>query len=70
VISPRFTQRALSPRDVATLQRYFGAENVNDFSGSNEFTKDRLNYYDPAHFKVSVARKLLVLTYGEENGAR
>ena len=45
------------------LAAKYGAENVYDFSGINEFTKDYHNYYESGHYRPSLGNKLLERIY-------
>lgn len=59
VISPLYTQIKINPNDFNFLTDTFGKDNVADFSGINEFTKDIGNYYESSHYKVHVATEIL-----------
>lgn len=68
IISPGYDQKELHPHDRKILQSIFGKENVNDFSGINEFTQDYHNYYESGHYRPLLGNKLLKKIYG--NGGR
>ena len=59
VISPLYDQIPLNPADVRLLGRLFGSDNVFDYSGSNRFTGETRNYYEPSHFRPHVAQEIL-----------
>ena len=63
LISPDYDQKELHPYDRKILQSIFGKENVYDFSGINEFTKDYHNYYESGHYRPSLGNKLLERIY-------
>jgi hypothetical protein len=63
VISPLYTQIKINPTDLKFLTDTFGEENVSDFSGSNEFTRDITNYYESSHYKINVANEILHRVY-------
>lgn len=64
VVAPLYHQLRLHPADLAALVEIFGRERVFDFSGVNELTRDRHNYYEQNHFKPSVARTIMARVYG------
>jgi hypothetical protein len=51
--------------DLKKLTDIFGAENVYDFTGQNEFTSDIANYYDNYHYKPLCSSKILQKVYVE-----
>lgn len=63
IISPDYIQRELHADDRKILQNIFGKENVYDFSGINEFTKDYHNYYEAGHYRPLLGNKLLERIY-------
>jgi hypothetical protein len=63
VISPLYQQARLNPADLKILTDLFGVENVNDFSGANEFTNEVHNYYEPSHYRPSVGREIIKRIY-------
>lgn len=63
LISPDYDQKELHPDDRKILQSIFGKENVYDFSGINEFTKDYHNYYESGHYRPLLGNKLLERIY-------
>jgi len=63
IICPIYDQIAFNKNDVAILQNIFGNDNVFDFSGINEFTDEKSNYYDGTHFKKYVGKEVLDIVY-------
>lgn len=63
VVSPLYDQIKLNPHDKKKLDSIFGENNVFDFSGINEFTKDSLNYYEASHYRPHVAKRLYKIIY-------
>jgi len=63
VISPQWDKRPINTEDVLILTRIFGKENVFDFSGVNEFTTDFHNFYEPNHYRPTVAYKIMEMVY-------
>ena len=66
IISPDYNQKELHPNDRKILQNIFGRENVYDFSGINEFTKDYHNYYESGHYRPLLGNKLLERIYKDQ----
>ena len=63
VVSPLYDQVRLNPSDLAALEDIFGAERVHDYSGVNAITADRHNYYEPYHYRPTVARHIMQEIY-------
>jgi len=63
IISPNYDQKYIDRDDLARLQEIFGRENVYDYSGINDFTRDFHNYYEPSHFRPTVARGIMEEVY-------
>ena len=63
VISPLYSQKKLDSTDVQFLDSLFGKENVWDFSGINEFTKDVHHYYETSHYRPTLAARLMDSIY-------
>jgi len=66
VISPLYDQRKINHADLQNLQDVFGKDNVYDFSGSNEITKNIMNYKDPGHYRIPVGNFILEKIYAEK----
>lgn len=64
VIGPAYDQEKLDTTDMKFLQDLFGAENVFDFSGINEFTNDKYNYYENSHYLPSISARIMNIIYG------
>lgn len=63
VLGPTYDQHYFNQQDLATLIKYFGKENVYDFSGINEYTENIGNYYEIYHYKPSVANDIMNKIY-------
>lgn len=63
IISPLYEQIRLNPSDIMILNNIFGQENVFDFSGVNEFTNDKRNYYETSHYRPKVCNEIMSLVY-------
>ena len=63
IIAPLYDQRAFNLRDKALLEKYFGKNNVYDYSGKNELTNYLGNYYEGSHFKPVVGKKIMQEIY-------
>lgn len=63
IISPLYDQLKLHEQDLIYLKSVFGAENVFDFSGINEYTNNFKNYYGKSHYRPHIARELLEIVY-------
>lgn len=63
VVSPLYDQVRLNPSDLAALEDIFGTSRVHDYSGVNAITADRHNYYEPYHYRPTVARHIMQEIY-------
>lgn len=63
LINPLYDQLRLSSDDEKTLKKIFGQGNVSNFSGKNDLTNYKGNFYENSHFKPYVATKLLSSVY-------
>jgi hypothetical protein len=57
-----FEQMNWNPKDLNFLKNLFGS-NLYDYSGINEFTNNKLNYYESSHFRPVVGDKILNSIY-------
>ena len=63
VVSPLYDRRALAASDRAALEQIYGRAAVLDYSGPNDITRDRHNYYEESHYRIAVARRILDAAY-------
>jgi hypothetical protein len=63
IICPAYDQIAFNKEDLSKIQTIFGSQNVFDFSGINEFTEKKSNFYDELHFKKYVGNEMLDIAY-------
>ncbi len=63
VISPLYDQVQIAPADLAALKDVFGTGNVFDFSGINDITGDKYNYYENSHYLPRVAARIMDSVY-------
>lgn len=63
VLGPTYDQHYFNQQDLETLIKYFGKENIYDFSGINEYTENIANYYEIYHYKPSVANDIMNKIY-------
>ena len=66
VISPLYDQVKISPQDMQRLLAIFGQGNVFDFSGINEITNNKYNYYEASHYRPLVCRKIMDSVYSQQ----
>ena len=66
VITPAYcyTHLAINQEDLLKLQDVFGAEQVHDYTGENEWTRDYNNFADPNHFGRRVGFMMIEDIYG------
>lgn len=63
VLGPTYDQHYFNQQDLDILIKYFGKENIYDFSGINEYTENIANYYEIYHYKPSVANDIMNKIY-------
>jgi arsenate reductase-like glutaredoxin family protein len=63
MISPLYDQKYISPEDIVILDSIFGKENVYDFSGKNQYTRDIENYFESSHYRRRVALDIMSKMY-------
>lgn len=63
VIAPLYDQQQFSEKAKSELSNIFGKSNIYDFSGVNEFTDDKYNYYETSHFRPHVADSIMRRIY-------
>ncbi len=63
VVNPLYDMRPLAATDLAALREILGAENVFDFSGPNDLTRDIHHYYEASHYRPEVARTIMKRIY-------
>lgn len=63
VISPIFEQIPMEEKALKTLQDIFGAKNVYNFSGKNQYSQPISNFYETSHYRPNVAREIMKTIY-------
>jgi hypothetical protein len=63
VFGPNYDQQRLNKSDYDLICSIFKKEFVFDYTGVNEFTSNRGNYYESSHYRPIVGSQLLKLIY-------
>ncbi len=63
VISPLYNQIKANPKDIQKLYDIFDKKYVYDFSGKNEITSNKYNYYESSHYRPAVANIVMDSIY-------
>ena len=66
VISPLYDQIELNPQDKKLLIQVFG-DHLYDFTGKNEFTNTKYNYYETSHYRPVVGDSIMNYIYSKRN---
>ncbi len=66
VTSPLYDQVKFSKADSQFLNTLFG-KNFYDFTGKNEFTSNKLNYYESSHYRPIVGDKIFEIIYNNSS---
>ncbi len=67
IIGPDYDQRKYCEEDLNVLNSLFGKENVYDFSGKNEITESKYNYYENSHYRPHVGDSIMEYIYNKHN---
>ena len=65
IISPIYDQKKFNPADLNILTGIFGDHIIYDYSGKNDITKTKFNYYEANHFKPYIAEKIMSEIYAK-----
>jgi hypothetical protein len=65
VISPLYDQLKLNTNDLNYLYLEFGRQNVYDFSGINDITRDKYTYYENSHYRPFIASRIMDSIYSK-----
>ncbi len=65
IINPLYDQQKFNATDLQFLVHLFGVNRVFDYSGTNDITADRRNYYETSHYRPHIARRILQEIYSQ-----
>lgn len=63
VIGPAYSQQVYAPEDLQKLYDTFGKERIHDYSGVNEITSNKYNYYENSHFRPHIGDSIMRQIY-------
>lgn len=63
VISPLYNQTKLNQEDLNVIKEIFGTDNVFDYSGINNITNSKYNYYEDSHYRYHVGKRIFSEVY-------
>lgn len=63
VVSPLYNKKKMNKHDMDALNNIFGKENVFNFSGGNEITNNKHNYYEASHYRQKIGLKIMQQIY-------
>jgi hypothetical protein len=66
VIGPDYWLKQINPKDVAILKKYLGQDNVYDFTGYNNYSAEKHNYYEKGHYRPIVGNDKLKRIYSKK----
>lgn len=64
VVHPEFNKVPLRNDHLQLLEETFGKENIYNYSGAHEISKDKGNFYDGKHYKMIVGTRIMNEIYG------
>lgn len=65
IIGPMYSQSSFDFSDMEILKDIFGKDRVYDFSGVNEFSKSKENYYETSHYRPLVGDSIMNYIYSK-----
>ena len=65
VISPLYDQVYFNRIDLYKIRSIFGTSNVFDFSGVNDITSNKFNYYERSHYRYRFGRNIMEQVYSK-----
>lgn len=63
VLNPLYSQAIFHSTDMSTMKRIFGADRIYDFTGRNDITKNKYNYYEESHFRPFIGDSIMNIVY-------
>lgn len=66
IINPLYDQIEMNNKDIMVLHQIYGKNFVYDFSGINDFTESKQNYYDKFHFRPIVGDRIMDIIYTDQ----
>jgi len=66
VMSPLYDQLRTDTTDMRILSSIFGAEHIYDYSGINDITASKYNYYESSHFRPFIADRIMDSIYADK----
>jgi len=70
VISPLYDQVKFDSTDLKILFSIFGESDVYDFSGINEITQNKYNYYENSHYRPFIANRIMDSIYSDHTNIK
>jgi hypothetical protein len=67
IVSPLYNQTKLNPEDLNVIKEIFGTDNVFDYSGINNITNSKYNYYEDSHYRYHVGKRILSEIYSPDS---
>jgi len=65
ILSPLYDRTTLHPNDINKIKEILRADHFYDYSGKNEITENKRNYYEFSHFKPEIGNQILEEIYQE-----
>lgn len=65
ILSPAYDKIPLEERQLELVNFVFGKNHVHNFSGENEFTTNKSNYYESVHYRPHLANELMDIVYSD-----
>lgn len=63
VLNPLYSQAIFHSKDMATLKDTFGADRIYNFTGHNDITENKYNYYEESHFRPFIGNSIMNIVY-------
>lgn len=66
VLNPLYSQAIFHSRDMETIKKVFGTDRIYNFTGYNDITKNKYNYYEESHFRPFIGDSIMNIIYGDK----
>ena len=66
ILNPLYSQAIFHRIDMETIKKVFGSDRIYNFTGSNNITKNKYNYYEESHFRPFIGDSIMNIIYGDK----
>ncbi len=63
ILNPLYSQAIFHSADMKTLRNTFGSDRIYNFTGENDITINKYNYYEESHFRPFIGDSIMNIVY-------